>query len=351
VTTATAIELDGVLSEGEAHRTASHLAALQLPTGMIPWYPGGHCDPWNHVESAMALDVAGFHAQAEHAYRWLAETQRPSGAWHNYYRSDGSVEETKLDTNVCAYIATGVRHHWLCTHDDAFVEQLWPTVDRAIEFVLALRRTDGLPLWAVEPGERPWGYALLTGTASIQHALRLGADAAASIGLDRAHWIVAADEMSAAIRHEVARTDDAPGAFEPKTRWAMDWYYPVLTGALVGEEAKSRLADRWDTFAMEGHGIRCVSDEPWVTASETAECAIAFATIGDLSTAADLLRWTRTHRRDDGSYWTGIVYPDEQLFPFDEHTSYTAAALLLAVDAITGATAGSTVFVQPTPED
>ena len=29
---------------------------------MIPWFPGGHCDPWNHVETTMALDVAGFHS-------------------------------------------------------------------------------------------------------------------------------------------------------------------------------------------------------------------------------------------------------------------------------------------------
>ena len=78
----------------------------------------------------------------------------------------------------------------------------------------------------------------------------------------------------------------------------MDWYYPVLTGALVGEAAKARLADGWETFAMEGLGVRCVNDEPWVTASETAECAIAFAAIGDFATATDLLRWTRAHRLD-----------------------------------------------------
>ena len=96
---------------------------------------------------------------------------------------------------------------------------------------------------------------------------------------------------------------------------------------------------------MDGLGVRCVSDEPWVTASETAECAIAFATIGDTDTAADLLRWTRTHRRADGSYWTGIVYPDEpRCFPFDEHTSYTAAAVILAADAITGTGPASRIF-------
>ena len=48
---------------------------------MIPWFPDGHCDPWNHVETAMALDVAGLHAEAERAYEWLADTQRADGGW------------------------------------------------------------------------------------------------------------------------------------------------------------------------------------------------------------------------------------------------------------------------------
>ena len=78
-----------------------------------------------------------------------------------------------------------------------------------------------------------------------------------------------------------------------------------------------------------------------MTASETAECALAFAAIGDLATATDLLRWTRAHRRDDGAYWTGIVYPAARpCSPVDEHTSYTAAAVILAADAITGSIAG-----------
>ena len=133
----------------------------------------------------------------------------------------------------------------------------------------------------------------------------------------------------------------------------MDWYYPVLSGALTGEAAKARLAEGWDVFAMEGRGIRCVSDEPWVTASETAECALAFAAIGDRATASDLLRWTRAHRREDGSYWTGLVYDATAgavRFPFEEHTSYTAAAVVLAADAIAGASPASALFTPaPTP--
>jgi hypothetical protein len=331
-------ELPGVLSADELALTAEHLVSLQLPDGMIPWYPGGHCDPWNHVETAMALDVAGRHDEAAAAYRWLRATQREDGSWHNYYRSDGSVEDAKLDTNVCAYVATGVWHHLLCTGDESTATELWPTVERALGFVLGLVRADGVPVWAIEPDARPWTYALLTGSASIQHSLRCGADLADLLGHPRPQWRVAADRMVPVIATR-------PDAFEPKTRWAMDWYYPVLTGALTGDTAVRRLESGWDTFVMEGIGIRCVSDEPWVTASETAECALAYAAVGDLATATDLLEWTRTHRRADGSYWTGIVYPDRILFPFEEHTAYTAAAVILAVDAITQTSPAAGLFV------
>ncbi|MET0143249.1 MAG: prenyltransferase [Ilumatobacteraceae bacterium] len=335
-------DLPGVLSADEVSETAEHLASLQQPCGMIPWYPDGHCDPWNHVESAMALDVAGFHHQAEDAYEWLAAVQRIDGAWHNYYWPDGSIEEPKLDTNVCAYIATGVWHHWRCTWDRGFLDHLWPTVERALDWVLSLRRPDGQVLWAIEAdGTRRWDYALLAGSASIQHALRCGRALADVVGEHRPDWTHAADVISHAVVHR-------PHAFAPKDRWAMDWYYPVLGGALTGEAAQARLAAGWDAFALAGRGVRCVSDEPWVTASETAECSLAHAAIGDRATATELLGWTRRHRRGDGSYWTGLVYDGESeavRFPFEEHTSYTAAAVVLAADAIAGASPAAALFI------
>ncbi len=77
----------------------------------------------------MALDVAGHHTEAERAYEWLVDIQLPNGGWYAYYANDGSIEDHKIDTNVCAYIATGVYHHYRSTWDRGFAENLWPAVE------------------------------------------------------------------------------------------------------------------------------------------------------------------------------------------------------------------------------
>ena len=69
----------------------------------------------------------------------------------------------------------------------------------------------------------------------------------------------------------------------------MDWYYPILGGVLRGHAAEARLASKWDTFVAPGRGVRCVSDQPWVTAAETCELVMALDAIG-LHERAHLVR-------------------------------------------------------------
>jgi hypothetical protein len=336
--------LDGVLTYEELGATARSIASLQRDTGMIMWFDNGHCDPWNHVETAMALDVMGMHDNARRAYKWLAATQRNDGSWHNYYHADGSVKEHKLDTNVCAYIATGLWHHWLCTQDLSFMQHMWPTLQRALDWVLSMRRGNGTVLWAKEVDSTPWDYALLTGSSSIRHALHCGANVAALLDKHQPEWRAVADVLDEHINGDQR-------VFEPKERWAMDWYYPVLTGAMTGTEAKSRLSRQWNEFVIEGRGVRCVNDEDWVTAAETAECALAHAAVGEIDRARDLLSWTNAHRTDDGAYLTGIVYPDRIVFPEAECSAYTGAAVILAADALCAISPANSLFLTPTVLD
>ena len=47
--------------------TIESIRAVQLQDGMIPWFAGGHTDPWNHVEAAMALTVGALSKDAGRA--------------------------------------------------------------------------------------------------------------------------------------------------------------------------------------------------------------------------------------------------------------------------------------------
>jgi len=318
--------------------TIESIRAVQLKDGMIPWFAGGHADPWNHVEAAMALTVGGAYGDAERAYEWLRAGQRSDGSWHTYYLAGGKVEEPRLDTNVCAYVATGVWQYFLVTRDSGFLEALWPSVERAIDFVVSWQRPGGELVWSVDPDGTPGGFGLLTGSSSAYFSLRCAIACASQLGRERPDWELAAGRL----RHAVALNGCG---FASKDEFAMDWYYPVLVGALDAEEASERIGQRWPEFVIGQRGVRCVSDRPWVTAAESAELAIALAAVGRREDAEELLGWTRQHRRPDGSYTTGIVYPQQDSYPPGERSTYTAAAVVLAEDCLHMLSPAARLFV------
>ena len=334
--------VDDIITAEQVRQTAEAIADWQQPNGMVLWHPGGHADPWNHIEAAMALDLAGMRTEAEHAYQWLADIQRHDGSWHQYYLADG-IEQDKLDANTIAYIAAGVWHHWLVARDPGFVETMWPVVEKAVEFVLDLQTPRGEILWARHADGTPWSFALLTGSSSICHSLRCAIAIAELLGHERPDWELSAARLAHVIRQHCL--GNAPDAFAPKARWAMDWYYPVLGGVLTRTEARARLDARRDTFVVEGRGVRCVSDRPWITAAETCECLIAELSVGNREQALRLFSWAQQLRCEDGHYWTGIVFPDEVHFPADERTTYTDAAIILAADALSRTSAASGLFI------
>ena len=337
-----------LLSRDDASRTAATIAAVQLPSGMIPRYDGGVADPWNHVEAAMALAVTQRRQEAEAAYEWLARMQRPDGSWHQYYTADG-IEQDKLDANTIAYIATGVWHHWLCFADAGFLAEMWPVVQRALDFVLGLQTPRGEILWARHADGTAWPFALLTGSSSISHSLRCGLAIAHAAGQERPSWELALARLVHTIRHH------SHEAFAPKDRWAMDWYYPALAGVLTGSEARARLASRRRVFVHEGEGVRCVSNQDWVTTAETCECAMAYLAAGDRAGALRLFEWAQRRREPDGSYLTGRAFPADVSYPDGECSTYSAAAVLLAADALAGESPSSGLFVDldslPAPLD
>jgi hypothetical protein len=320
--------------------TVAFIRRSQLPSGEIPWFDGGHTDPWDHVEAAMGLSIGGEYEAAERAYAWLAQQQLADGSWWAAYR-DGEVDNReRRESNFVAYVATGVWHHYLVTGEREFLQRYWPMVEAAIEWVLALQSAHGEIDWAADADGQPLGDALITGCASIYKSLECAANIAHVLGKPCTRWLHARAQLGESLRHRPQRFDRT---WESKSRYSMDWFYPVLTGALQGPAARARLSARWDEFVLPGMGCRCVVEEPWVTVAESCELVLALLAAGDHARAVELYSWLHQWRDGDGSYWTGYQFVEDLLWPAERPT-WTAAAILLAADALTAHTAAAQLF-------
>jgi hypothetical protein len=223
-----------VLDRDEMARTAASIARVQDRDGAVPWARGQHTDAWNHVEAAMALLVGDQPAAAARAYDWCLATQRADGSWPRTVR-DGVVDDASGETNMSAYLAVGVWHHWLVRRDLSFVRRCWPTVRRGLDFVVSLQQAFGGVAWSRAADGRVEADALLAGSSSIYQSLRAGVALSDLVGDAQPEWELATGRLGHALREH-------RDLFLDKSTYSMDWYYPVLGGAVGGGGGPPRRA-------------------------------------------------------------------------------------------------------------
>jgi hypothetical protein len=269
--------VEGILTVAQVAETAASIVSMQEADGAVPWTVGEHVDVWNHVEAAMALMVSGEVAAAEAAYDWCRRNQRDDGSWAMKIVA-GQVEDASGETNMSAYLAVGVWHHWMLRRDLGFVEQMWPVVRRGLDFVVGMQLPFGGIAWSQEwdahGPARVNRVALLAGSSSIYQSLRAGVALAELMDDPQPEWELAGGRLGHAVR-------DHRDQFLDKSTFSMDWYYPVLGGAVRGQAGHDLLATRWEDFVEPGLGIRCVDTNPWVTGAETCELVMALDCLDD----------------------------------------------------------------------
>lgn len=330
------------LSKGQADLSididtvASLIVDTQKDSGEIPWCKGAKTDPWDHVESAMGLGIGGYFKEARKAFEWMAGIQLADGSWYASYQ-DGVPEDKTRDANMTSYIAVGLFHYYLVTADTAFLKKMWPTIKAAIDFALSLQAPGGEIYWAVSPQGKIDSVALLTGSSSVYMSIKCALAVAERIGCEMPAWRQGLLKLQHAIRH-------SPRSFDmTKSRYSMDWFYPVLSGALEAEKAQERIEKDWGKFVIKDQGVRCVSDRPWVTVAETCELTLALAAMGNLGLAETVFNWIRNKTNADGTYWCGFTCPDMTIWPEDKST-WTNAVVLIAADAVYDLTPASRLF-------
>lgn len=333
----------GIFPEQYLRKTVDYILSVQLDSGNIPWFVDGKTDPWDHIEAAMGLTIAGEYSAAEKAYRWLAKQQLNDGSWWANYQGDEALYTDKRETNFIAYIATGVWHHYLVTNNKTFLAELFPVLTKAIDLVVKQQAPTGEIYWAINEQGEPLKDALVTACASVLKSIECAINCATVLGIAHDEWRQAYQKLRTTLHHHPECFDRT---WESKARFSMDWFYPVLAGVYEGSAAVKRLDDRWSTFVEKELGCRCVSDEPWVTVAESCELTMALLAAGERAKAISLYGWLHQWRDSDGGYWTGYQMVEDVIWP-EEKTTWTAGAILLAADAITEHTAASQLFIKP----
>jgi MMP endo-(1,4)-3-O-methyl-alpha-D-mannosidase len=312
-------------------KQADFIVSQQLPSGAIPWYRGAITDPWDHVECAIALDFAGRFDEAVKAYKWSLDAQNPDGSWCSSYPQVKQDDLTK-DTNFISYIATGMWFHYLATNDAAFLRQMWLMIEKAIDFALSLQQPTGEIYWAVSPAGKSWPGAMLPQCSCTWHSIRNGINIAKTLRISKPDWEEASNRLLKAMREHPELFDKMN---ENKRRYAMNWFYPVLTGVFNGREAEERINREWNDFIIENWGCRVALDEDTTAVAETSELIIALALIGEHDRARKLLNWTLKLRDDKPGFCRGIKFPEKVPCPPDEErATWTSAALIMAIAAL-----------------
>ena len=204
--------------------------------GAIPWSVGEHTDVWNHVEAAMALLVGGQVEAAERAFAWVPTMQRADGSWPMKIVGGEVEDHSRRVQHV------GVRRG----------RRLAPLAGAratsrscaASGRPCAARSTASCPCScpsAASPGRRSGTTArpatvnedaLLAGSSSIYQSLRAGVALADLLGEPQPEWELAGGRLGHALREH-------RDLFLDKSTFSMDWYYPVLGGAVRGRGAPS----------------------------------------------------------------------------------------------------------------
>jgi hypothetical protein len=318
------------------------LVDVQFLSGAIPSNQDGSHDPWDHLEALMGLTTLGYKTQALKGLNWMVSNQNQDGSWYNLYQDEKPLELNK-QTNYAAYVAVAVWHFYLINNDINFLQEFWEPVKKGILFSLSLQHDNGAIAWNIDEFEKIDEDYLLTGCSSIAKSLECAIAICQALGDQNyeSEWRIAHSKLIAAL-------ENPSGIFDLKkdrSRFSMDWYYPILGGINSKKRINALTTKIKDSFWIQGLGIKCVSDEPWVTVAETSECSIAYKKIGKDKIALELLLNAISIVDSKGIPYMGWQFHENIYWP-DETPSWTSAACILAADANNRLTSGAGLFLK-----
>ena len=308
----------------------AYIKSIQYKSGAIPSNEDGTHDPWDHIESIMGLNIYKDIEASKSAFNWLTHHQNSDGSWYaKYYKTD-AIEKNK-PTHFSPYIAVAALHFFRIFKDINFLQSIWSSIELAVNFSVELQQDNGTIPWSINNNSQIENDYLLTGCSSILKSIECGI--ALSIILNETENIEKWKKAHLLLSNAIQDPDGKFDLIKDRKRFSMDWYYPILSGCLKQDEKSHYINKIFKDFYLDGIGIKCVIEEPWVTVAETSEFILALMCAGYDDEAKRLLFDVLNISDEEGIPFMGWQYEQNIFWP-EEKPSWTAAALMLSADCV-----------------
>ena len=320
-------------------KIAKSIKSTQLDSGAIPSNADLTHDPWDHIEAIMGLNFLQDKENSELAFQWLINNQNKDGSWYAKYSNNVPIESNK-PTHFGPYISVAALHYYKIFSDKDKLLELWETIDSAINFSINLQNQNGTIPWSVDKNNQIENDFLLTGSSSILKSLECAIAISKILDLDtNKKWTESYKLLASAIQNPSNLFDKTTD----RSRFSMDWYYPIISGALSNYEKDKYIKKIFKDFYIEGIGVKCVVEEPWVTVAETSEFIVSLVISNKIEEAKKILIEVMNVSDANDIPYMGWQY-EENIFWPEEKPSWTAAALILAADSIYDFSKGSDIL-------
>lgn len=151
-------------------RTGGLLASAEIDEGFSKCGRYAYCWGRDAAFITSALDAAGLNEAVDKFYNWAVNTQDDDGSWHQRYYMDGNLAPSwGMQIDETGTLIWGVLKHFEVTKDLKFLEGMWNTVEKGIEFLISfIDNETGLPkpsydLWEERVGEHTYSCAAVYG--------------------------------------------------------------------------------------------------------------------------------------------------------------------------------------------
>lgn len=151
-------------------QTGGLLASAEMDEGFSKCGRYAYCWGRDAAFITSALDAAGLTEAVDKFYNWAVNTQDDNGSWNQRYYMDGNLAPSwGLQIDETGTLIWGVLKHYEVTKDLKFLENMWNTVEKGIDFLINFIDNDtGLPkpsydLWEERFGEHTYSCAAVYG--------------------------------------------------------------------------------------------------------------------------------------------------------------------------------------------